>query len=384
MNFGFDAKRAYHNHTGLGHYSRTLIELLSEHYPGHTYYLFNPKPSSRYRFTNDNIVEVLPGSLMSNLFRSAWRSSWVKKDLKKLGIDLYHGLSHEIPIGVQDTGIPAIVTIHDLIHERYPDQYKAIDRRIYTRKYKNACRHAARIIATSQQTRQDLVDMYAVDGNKIDVCYQSCSPLFARLATEADKQRVRDRYQLPERFLLSVGTIIERKNLLTICKAYYLLRDEPIPPLLVVGKGKGKYYQQVKDFIVQFGLGNRIRFLSEDPQAATAMDWLSTADLSIMYQLGSAMLYPSSFEGFGMPVMEALWAGLPVITSNQSCLPEVGGDAALYVNPLEAEDIADAIRKVIFDEGLAAAMRVKGFLHTEAFAPARYVQSVMDVYNKVL
>src|SRR5690606_15271964 len=104
----------------------------------------------------------------------------------------------------------------------YPDQYKAIDRRIYTRKYKNACRHAARIIATSQQTRQDLVDMYAVDGNKIDVCYQSCSPLFARLATEADKQRVRDRYQLQERCLLSVGTIIERKNLLTICKAYYL------------------------------------------------------------------------------------------------------------------------------------------------------------------
>ncbi len=384
MNFGFDAKRAYHNHTGLGHYSRTLIELLSEHFPEHSYYLFNPKPSSRYRFYRDNIVEVLPGSLLSNLFRAAWRSSWVKKDLKRLGVDLYHGLSHEIPIGIQHTGIPAIVTIHDLIHERYPDQYKAIDRRIYTRKYKNACRHSARIIATSQQTLQDLVNMYGVDGNKIDVCYQSCSPLFARVASEEEKRQVRERYQLPERFLLSVGTIIERKNLLNVCKALYLLRDEKLPPLLVIGKGKGKYNQQVRDFITQFNLGHRIRFLSEDPQAATIKGWLSTEDLSVIYQLGSAMLYPSSFEGFGMPVMEALWAGLPVITSNQSCLPEVGGDAALYVNPLEAEDIADAIRKVIFDEGLAAAMRVKGFLHTEGFTPARYVQSVMNVYKKTV
>src|SRR5450759_2900584 len=122
MNIGFDAKRAYHNGTGLGHYSRTLINSLAKYFPEHEYYLFNPKPSSKFNFyQTNNIHEVLPNELLSKLFSSAWRSSWVKKDLKKYKIDLYHGLSHEIPLGIQQTNTRSVVTIHDLIHERYPE-----------------------------------------------------------------------------------------------------------------------------------------------------------------------------------------------------------------------------------------------------------------------
>ena len=118
MNIGFDAKRAFHNQTGLGHYSRTLIHSLAKFYPDHQYYLFNPKQSSLFQFEEPNIHEILPDYFPASLFTPAWRSSWVKKDLKKLKIDLYHGLSHEIPIGIQKTGIRSVVTIHDLIHER--------------------------------------------------------------------------------------------------------------------------------------------------------------------------------------------------------------------------------------------------------------------------
>src|SRR5690606_30930435 len=110
MKLGFDAKRAFHNGTGLGHYSRTLLHSLSKYYPENQYYLFNPAKSKRFRLTADNFIEILPSGFPSRLFPSAWRSSWVKKDLKNLHIDLYHGLSHEIPIGIKKTGIPSVVT----------------------------------------------------------------------------------------------------------------------------------------------------------------------------------------------------------------------------------------------------------------------------------
>jgi hypothetical protein len=130
MNLGFDAKRAFHNQTGLGHYSRTLIRSLAKFYPEHAYYLFNPNPAIHFKIWGDNIHEILPSSFGHKLFSSAWRSSGVKKDLKKYKIDLYHGLSHEIPFGIDETGIPSVVTIHDLVHERYPEQYDPIDVKI--------------------------------------------------------------------------------------------------------------------------------------------------------------------------------------------------------------------------------------------------------------
>jgi hypothetical protein len=136
MNIGFDAKRNFHNTTGLGNYSRTLIKGLAEYYPEHQYYLFNPKPSDKFskpRF--DNVHEVLPQGFLAKKFSSAWRSKWVAKDLQKFGIQLYHGLSHEIPIGIELTSIPSVVTIHDLIFERYPEQFNKIDVQIYRKKF---------------------------------------------------------------------------------------------------------------------------------------------------------------------------------------------------------------------------------------------------------
>ncbi|MFT3677426.1 MAG: glycosyltransferase family 1 protein [Chitinophagaceae bacterium] len=381
MIIGFDAKRAFHNTTGLGYYSRTLIELLATHYPQHQYVLFNPKASGRFPFLHPSVKEVRPTRFPDTLLTSLWRSSRVIHEFGRYGIDLYHGLSHEIPVGIDKTGVPAIVTIHDLIHERYPDQYKAFDRKIYTRKYKYACRHSARVIATSEQTKRDLADMYGVDAQKIDVCYQSCSPEYAVQYSREMKQEIAQRYGLPPRFFLSVGTIITRKNLLNVCKALYLLRNELDIPLVVVGKGHGVYYQQVKDFILQNGLNNRVIFLSEQP--AQPAGYLSTPDLVGIYQLAEAMIYPSFFEGFGMPVMEALWSGLPVITSNVSCMPEVGGHAALYADPNSSEEIAACMKRVCTEPGLREEMQQKGWLHTQAFTPEKYVASVMQVYEKI-
>ena len=383
MNIGFDAKRAFHNNTGLGYYSRTLIRLLQDYYPDHAYYLFNPRPGSGYSFPGSNMHEILPSSLPAKLFRSAWRSSWVTRDLEKLKIDIYHGLSHEIPVGISKTPTRSVVTIHDLIHERFPNQYNPIDVRIYTQKYRYACRHADKIIAISQQTRQDIIDFYKTPPDKIVVCYQSCSPLFAIIAGETRRREISRLYNLPPAFFLSVGTINERKNMLNVCKALFLLRNEVNIPLVVIGRGSGSYYKKVKDFILQNGLEDKIIFLSEKPEARSTPGYLATEDLPVIYQLATAMIYPSFFEGFGAPIMEALWSELPVITSNVSCLPEVGGDAAYYVNPNSAEEIAEGMRRIQSDPELVQGMIAKGLLHAQDFTPQKYVDSVMNVYKSV-
>jgi len=382
MNIGFDAKRAYHNGTGLGHYSRTLVQSLATYFPGHHYYLFNPKPSQRFELKGNKLHEILPRSFINKLFSFAWRSSWVKKDLLKLGISLYHGLSHEIPLGIQNTGIKSVVTIHDLIFERFPEQFNKVDVSIYSKKFRYACLHADHIIAISEQTRNDIIQYYQVPEKKITVCYQSCNPTFGEVNSETEKNRVKKLYNLPERFFLYVGSIIERKNLLNICKAVFLLRNEISTPLVVIGEG-GKYKQQVKDYISQNGLDKNIIFLSESPAAKSSKAFQTAADFPAIYQSAVAMIYPSFFEGFGIPVLEALWSKLPVITSNVSCLPEAGGDGALYVSPGSAGEIAEAMKKVHSDIHFANNLIEKGWQHAQKFTQQKCAESVMNVYKQV-
>lgn len=382
MNIGFDAKRAYHNGTGLGHYSRTLLQSLSEYFPGHQYYLFNPKPSKKFEVKGENIHEILPASFFTKLFSSAWRSSWVKSDMKKLHIDLYHGLSHEIPMGIQHTGIKSVVTIHDLIHERYPEQYNRIDTKIYSKKFRYACTHADHVIAISEQTKNDMIRFYKTPEEKITICYQSCNPAFGETKSDTEKKRVKELYKLPDQYFLYVGSIIERKNLLNICKAVFLLRNEMDIPLVVIGDGK-KYKQQVKDYIKQNGLEEKIIFLSELPAARSSGAFQTAADFPAIYQSAIAMIYPSFFEGFGIPVLEALWSRLPVITSNVSCLPEAGGDGACYVDPGNAEEIAAAMKKIFSNNDFAKGLVEKGWQHAQNFTQQKCAESVMNVYKSV-
>jgi glycosyltransferase involved in cell wall biosynthesis len=383
MNIGFDAKRAYHNQTGLGHYSRTLVRSLAQFYPHHEYFMFNPKPSSLFCFEEENVHQVLPHDFPSTFFRSAWRSSWVKKDLRKLKIDLYHGLSHEIPIGIQKTKIKSVVSIHDLIHERYSELYNAIDVKIYRKKFQYACKNADKVIAISEQTKKDIIDFYSTSSEKIIVTYQSCNPAFANQLTEAQKKIIQLKYGLPPRFFLYVGSIIERKNLMNVCKAVFILRNEIQIPLVVIGGG-GKYKQQVKDFVKQNNLEKKIIFLSEQPTARDSTRFQNAEDFPAIYQSAIAMIYPSLFEGFGIPILESLWSRLPVITSAISSLPEVGGEAAYYVDPQRAEEIAEGMRKICGDEAMANDLKDRGLHQAQKFTAELCTGRVMNVYKGLM
>jgi len=381
MNIGFDAKRFFHNNTGLGNYSRTLIDGLTQFYPEHQYFLFNPKPSKRVQKPPlANVHEILPQTLLAKKLRSLWRTSWIKKDIKKGGIDLYHGLSHELPVGLQNTRVKSVVTIHDLIFERFPGQYKKLDVAIYRKKFKYACANANQIIAISQQTKTDLIDFYKVDGQKITVCYQSCHVAFSQKTGLEEIESIRQQLHLPDQFFLYVGSIIERKALLTICKAMHQLGNELSIPLVVIGNGKG-YKQKVESYIAEKNLQKRVIFLSENG----AFKSIQTPQvMAAIYQMATALIYPSIFEGFGIPVLEALASGLPVITSNVSCLPETGGDAAFYIDPTSTDELAASMKRVFTDDALRAQMVEKGFVQAEKFSLQNSSEAVMKVYKNVM
>src|SRR5258705_890190 len=382
MNIGFDAKRAFHNGTGLGHYSRTLIRSLADYFPQHEYFLFNPKPSELFQLNGKNIHEVLPTKLLHKTLSSVWRSAWVKDDLEKLDIDIYHGLSNEIPLDIHKSGIKSVVTIHDIIFERYPEQYSKIDVEIYKRKFNYACDHADKVIAISEKTKKDIMEFYKIPGEKFTVCYQSCNPAFTRSVSEKIKQQIKEKYSLPDQYFLYVGSIIERKNLLGICKAIFLLRNDFKIPLVVIGEGT-KYMQQVRDFIKQNGLDNQIIFLSENSLAKVASSFLRAEDFPAIYQSAIAMIYPSFFEGVGIPVLEALWSRLPVITSNVSCLPEAGGDGAYYVNPNSAEEISEGMKTLFADGSFTDALKEKGWQHAQNFTQQKCAADVIKVYQSL-
>jgi glycosyltransferase involved in cell wall biosynthesis len=380
MKIAFDAKRVYQNATGLGNYSRTLVSSLATFYPNHHYYLCAPKLTGRFDISAfDNVENIVPGNFLSRKLSSFWRSSWVTYDLKKLGVDIYHGLSHEIPVGIRNTKIGSVVTIHDLIFERYPGQFNWIDVQIYRKKFRYACKYADQIIAISQQTKDDLINFYKIDPKKITVCYQSCSPAFAEQVSEEEKSRIKKLYNLPEQFFLSIGSIIERKNLVNVCAALHELKGKLSIPLIVIGDGR-KYKQQVKDYITRKGLDREVIFLSETLTAKSSPRFRNGNDFPAIYQSSIGVIYPSIFEGFGIPVLEALWSQVPVITSNISCLPETGGDAAYYVNPFSPAEIAEGMVRLSSDKKLVEDMKVKGLLHAQKFTPQLCATAVMDVY----
>ena len=384
MRIGFDAKRAFQNSTGLGHYSRTLIKSLCTYFPDNAYYLFAPKHTDRFKgLPAHNTTVISPLGFPFKFLRSAWRSNAVKKDLLQNNIEIYHGLSHEIPFGIERTGIRTVVTMHDLIFERYPKQYNAIDVWTYRRKFKNACAHADAIIAISNQTKDDLVNIYKVPAEKITVCYQSCDPSFAQTVPAEKKAEIRALYKLPAQYFLSVGSIIERKNLLTICKAMQIVKDKLPIPLVVIGNG-GKYKQEVLKFITKNDLAASIIFLSDTTEAKEQEGFRNSAHFPAIYQMAEALIYPSTFEGFGIPILEAMFSRLPVITSNVSCMPEAGGEAAAYIDPYDHVTLAAKMEAIAKDQVQAGAMREKGIAHAQLFTPEKTGAEVMKVYQKLL
>ncbi|MEO6730782.1 MAG: glycosyltransferase family 1 protein [Ferruginibacter sp.] len=383
MIIGYDGKRAFQNKTGLGNYSRSLVTILATSFPENKYILFAPKRTGLFEIEPfANVKACEPQHLFYKRLPTLWRRSGMIKDFLNAGLDIYHGISNELPIGIENAGIKAIVTIHDLIFERFPETYHFDERFVHRWKIKRACKAANAIVAISEQTKNDLVNIYGVPAKKIFICYQSCNPIFEKISTAEEKALVKRKYQLPDKYFLFVSSIAPRKNLVAICRAMILLKDKLDIPLVVIGDGK-KEKEEVKQLMKINGLEERLILLNELPLSKES-SFKSADDFPAIYQQALALVYPSIFEGFGLPVLEALWSGLPVICSNTSSLPEVAGDAALYFAPTDYPSLATHMINIATNDKLVEELRDKGFKQAKSFAKEKYADSIMKVYTEIL
>jgi len=372
MHIGYDAKRAFLNNTGLGNYSRWLIKGIVTYYPDNRYVLYTPNTKDNRHLTEINRLQHIQTVTPSGKFLlPLWRTKGIVKNLKQDGIQLYHGLSHELPLGIRNSGIKSVLTVHDVIVLRYPQYFGWINRFIYKAKLQYACKAADQIIAISEKTKNDLIELLHVDPAKITVIYQGCDPAFKLYQSDSQRALIRKKYNLPKRYLLTVGTIEERKNLLLVVKA--LLHAKSSIPLIVVGKAT-KYLEEVKAFIDTHNLGNRVIFLHD----------VTFDELPALYQLATVFVYPSRYEGFGIPILEALNSGTPVIAATGSCLEEAGGPDSLYVNPDDERDLAKKINRVWNTPALRQQMITNGFDYARHFEDEKLAGQLMNLYQKTL
>lgn len=376
LTVGYDAKRAYENLTGLGNYSRYVLNIMSLAYPEMQMRLYAPRERENDRLrpllARENIIPSIPDlRLKGSLGRAFWRSVDLPLDLRRDDVMLYHGLSNELPLTIKDV-CPTVVTIHDLIWRRSPRDYSAIDRRIYDWKYGRSARIATRVIAISECTRRDLISDFGIPEEKIDVVYQGVDPIFSLPQDTARRTDVRERYKLPLRYILAVGTVQPRKNVLQAVRALPALPADV--ELLIVGGRMGAYAREVEETVGRLGLKNRVRF----------MEGVPFTDLPALYAFAEFSSYTSFYEGFGLPVVESLTVGTPVVAATGSCLEEAGGPGALYVDPRSVDEYVDAALRLLDKEGLRKRLSDAGRRYVKKFNADNFALLTMDCYKKAM
>ena len=288
--------------------------------------------------------------------------------LKKHAIDLLHGPNFYLPL----TGkTPKVMTVHDLSGVLHPEMHSA-KHRLSQMMFPPSLSRARRIIADSSATASELIGEYPDCENKIDVVHLGVSREM-RPASEARKTELREEYALPEEFILFVGTLEPRKNLSGLIRAFARIAAD-IPQKLVIAGGEGWKFSDIYSLASELGIADSLVFTG----------YIEDDELSALYSLADVFCYPSLYEGFGLPVLEAMACGTPVVTSNISSMPEVAGDSALLMNPESPVEIAKGILRIIGDDSYRKDLIRRGFVRAEEFTWEETARKTREVYLKAL
>lgn len=374
MKIAFDGKRAVKNGTGLGNYSRYVLESLCKHGDANDKFIVY-SPKGRMNTWMQRIIDTFTPKISlvinSSVFASVWRTFGVTQDAEKDGAAIFHGLSNELPLNIAKSKMKSVVTIHDLIFRRMPECYKFFDRKIYDYKFRKAAENSDVVIAVSECTKKDIVELYHIDAEKIRVVYQGCDAQFAKEISEDEKIRVAQKYDLPERYILNVGSIETRKNALQIVRA---LKDVDASVSLVIVGRRTKYAAKIDEYVKSNGLDARIKIISG----------IDFKDLPAVYAQAEVFVYPSFYEGFGIPIVEALNVGVPVIAATGSCLEEAGGASSIYVDPTNDKEMSDAIDRVLADTDLKAKMIADGKEYAKRFSEEQCAKEIFEIYREIV
>ncbi len=307
------------------------------------------------------------------LIRIAWEQTALPLAVWTAQADLVHGLVNTLPMA---TNVPAVVTVHDLSFLRLPERFPRHKRFYLANLCWASVRKARRVIAVSQQTAADLLSQFGVESRKVEVVYNGVSKRFQPLPAE-EVSAFRQRMALPSKFLLYVGTLEPRKNLPHLLRAYaawQAAREAGRETALVLAGAKGWHYQEIFRLVAELGLTGRVHFPG----------FLPEQDLCLWYNAADGFVYPSLFEGFGLPVLEAMASGAPVICSDAPSLQEVAGDAALIVPAQDQPALQDALERLLTEPGLAAELRSRGIRQARQFSWERTATETVSVYETAL
>jgi glycosyltransferase involved in cell wall biosynthesis len=286
--------------------------------------------------------------------------------------DVFHAPHYVLPVL---TRCPSVVTIHDCIHLMFPQYLPNRAAYVYARaSIWSAARKSTRILTVSESSKRDILRFFDVPPEKITVIYNAIDERFRQQPSDDEVIRVQERFQLHGDFVMYAGNVKPHKNLERLIEAFHLVRHEAglDVKLVVIGDEVSKY-AELRRAVHRHNLHKYVRFLGFMPDET----------LAVLYRLAAVFVFPSLYEGFGLPPLEAMASGAPVVTSNVSSLPEVAGDAALLVDPYDPRAIADGIRRVLTDPALHAGLRERGLRRAAEFSWEQSVQRVRDIYREV-
>jgi glycosyltransferase involved in cell wall biosynthesis len=356
MNIGFDAKRYFHNRTGLGNYSRDLVDTVCQKYPDNKYFLFDKNPTTLDLPSNTIAVVPIGGKIL-------WRAMGMLKDVKRFNLDVFHGLSNELAWGAWPKSVKKVVTIHDVIFKLFPAHYNSIDRYIYEKKTSHALQVADVVVATSRATAHDIRKFYQVDGKRLEVVYQTCGN---QHWTDYSPQQVmdfRNRRNLSQPFILYVSSFQKRKNHMALLKA---LKMDGMKQVKVVLAGRKKEtYDQCAAFVRENGLDAQVTFITD----------ISNAELPLLYRSAQSFIYPSMMEGFGIPMIEAACANLPMAVSDIPVFKEIAPKGTLFFNMDDTKGMALAMKELI-EKGLQDHRS-----HLQPYMPGFAAEQMMRIYT---
>ena len=316
-------------------------------------------------------MRVEPVAAEGRLSRILWEQLAQTRAWRRLDrpVDLTHGLAFSLPLVSR---VPGVVTMYDLSFRRLPDRFPAAQRLYLSTITRLSCRRARRVVAISEATRRDVTKLLGVPRERIDLAYPGVDARFRPLPAE-EVRAFRERLGLPERFILYLGTLEPRKNLPALVEAFALLRRDQPDLHLVLAGARGWWYHSLLRMISESNLGDRVHLPGFVP----------AEDLPSWYNAAAAFAYPSSFEGFGLPVAEALACGRPTVTSDVSSLPEAGGDVALRIPPGDPIALAAALERAL-TPAEAERARIAGPAHAQTFTWEAAAASLRETYRRAL
>jgi len=380
LRIGIDYTAAVRQGAGIGRYTRELVRALAKLDGDNDYVLFAAVGGQRLTDTawppNFQVRSVpLSDRALAILWHRLRLPLWV--ELVTGRVDIFHSPDFVLPpvrraCPEHSRRARTMLTVHDLSFMRYPDCTDANLRAYLNEVVPRSVHRADLVLADSQSTKDDLVELLGVESDRIEVVYPGVEERFRPIEDQAHLEEVRKRCHLPPRFILGLGTLQPRKNFTTLIEAFATLRPcDPATLRLVIAGGKGWLYEEIFAAVERMGLEEKVIFSG----------FVADEDLPALYNLADLFVFPSLYEGFGLPPLEAMSCGTPVITSNASSLPEVVGEAGLMVKATDVEGLAEAMQRVLEDDALREEMMARGLEQARKFTWEKAAAKLLSLYE---